>query len=66
MSRLIPTQEQGATTLRPRTPHGAARLARAEALIRRAGGTTDDSGARAAVLRLLGAGWQAARAAVAA
>jgi hypothetical protein len=51
--------------LRPRTAHTPARLARAESLIRRAGGTTDASGVRRAVLYLLGAGWQATRAAIA-
>jgi hypothetical protein len=51
--------------LTPRTPHNSARLARAESLIRRAGKlTTDESGTRRAVLRLLGAGWQATRAAL--
>jgi hypothetical protein len=41
----------------------AARLARAESLIRRAGSLTRTAGPRAVVLRLLGASWQAARAA---
>ncbi len=51
-----------AARLTPRSPHNTARLARAEALIRRAGGTSDGSGARRAILGLLGAGWQATRA----